>query len=301
MFDPSIQLLLACATPSTDGAQIAELLSRSIDWELVLEQARWHCVLPLVYRSLHADAGGLVPQAVLTAAQASFEENFHRNLFFSAQMIRLADGFRERNIPAVAYKGPVLCTYYGQLGLREFGDLDFLVAPKDVAGADDYLRQEGFHPHLYEPCAQEPRSLPFARAFHYELVYTNASSETKVDLHWALMPGFWPLSDDAAEVWMHRRTISLGGGRFHPQPRRYALAPLRTRHEAHVEQPRLDLRRRRAPAFRSGISTGAHLPSGPNAFASYALSVWVCIWPPICSTSICGPLRFSTSSRIRKF
>jgi hypothetical protein len=65
---------------------------------------------------------------------------------------------------------------------------------------------------LYKPCAQESRTLPFARAFHYEMVYTSADAATKVDLHWALMPGFWALPGQVAEVWHRLQTHPLGGG-----------------------------------------------------------------------------------------
>jgi hypothetical protein len=198
MFDPGIQLLLACVrTPgAVQGGQI---------------QAEWHCVEPLLYWNLQAEAPDLVPSATLSTLRARFEDNCRRNLFWSGQLIRLTTKFRERKIPVIAYKGPVLCSYYQNLGLRQFDDLDFLVAPEDVARADEMLRQDGFRPHLYKPCAQEPRTLPFARAFHYEMVYT-ADSGTKVDLHWALMPGFWALTGHAVEIWTRLQTLSVGGG-----------------------------------------------------------------------------------------
>src|SRR4051794_26580511 len=91
MFDSSIQLLLTCARPSIDTARIDELLRHRIDWDLVLEQAAWHCVSPLVYRSLKHEPNGGIPPEVLGALQACFEENFHKNLFLSGQMIRLAN------------------------------------------------------------------------------------------------------------------------------------------------------------------------------------------------------------------
>ena len=127
-------------------------------------------------------------------------------------MMELVRKFRERGIPAIAYKGPALCSYYPDLGLREFGDLDFLVAPRDVPHANEMLHAEGFRPQLYKPCAHEPHSLPFARAFHYEMLYTSADATTKIDLHWALMPGFWALPDQAEEVWDRLQTRPVAGG-----------------------------------------------------------------------------------------
>jgi hypothetical protein len=215
MCDDNIQLLLAGSTPMASparGEQVRELLGRHIDWDLLLEQANWHCVSPLLYTVLRADAPDLVPAAALSSLRSRYELNFRHNLFMSGQMMQLVRKFRERNIPVIAYKGPALCSYYQDLGLREFGDLDFLVAPGDVPRANEMLHLEGFHPHLYEPCEQEPRTLPFARAFHYEMVYTSADASTKVDLHWALMPGFWALPNQVEEVWDRLQALPVAGG-----------------------------------------------------------------------------------------
>jgi hypothetical protein len=84
--------------------------------------------------------------------------------------------------------------------------------PKDVQRANEILHSEGFRPHLYTPCPQEPRTLPFARAFHYEMVYTSADAKTKVDLHWTLMPRFWALPRHAREVWDRLQSLPVAGG-----------------------------------------------------------------------------------------
>lgn len=215
MFDANLQLLFACAQPMAStarGDQIRALLRQQIDWDLLLEQAAWHCVGPLLYAALRTEAPDFVPAATLASLRSHYELNFRRNLFLAGQMMHLVKKFGEHNIPAIAYKGPVLCSYYQDLGLREFDDLDFLVAPGDVPRANELLQREGFRPHLYKPCLQEPRALPFARAFHYEMVYTTADLSTKVDLHWALMPGFWALPNQVDEVWDRLEPLPVAGG-----------------------------------------------------------------------------------------
>ena len=214
MFENTIQLLLACARPVANPAadeQVRQLLRQRIDWDLLLEQANWHCVGPLLYMALRSATSEQVPPAVLSSLRSRYEVNFRHNLFLSGQMMKLLKKFQESSIPAIPYKGPLLCSYYQNLGLREFGDLDFLVLPRDVQRANDLLHSEGFRPHLYKPCVHEPRTLPFARAFHYEMVYT-ADSSTKVDLHWALMPGFWALPEQVEEVWTRLLALPVAGG-----------------------------------------------------------------------------------------
>jgi len=215
MFDSTMQLLLACARPTAGpepSERVRDLLRQHIDWDVLLERAAWHCVGALVYTALRLQAPDSVPGPVLESLRSLYERNFHRNLFLSGRMMQTVRNFRERNIPAFAFKGLVLCTYYSDLALREFDDLDFVVGPDDVSRAHEMLLQEGFRPLLYKPCAQEPRTLPFARTFSYEMAYVSADGSTKVDLHWALMPGFWVLPAQVEEVWDRLRDLPVAGG-----------------------------------------------------------------------------------------
>ena len=53
------------------------------------------------------------------------------NLYLTQEMLKLLSAFRKKGIPAIPYKGPVLAqAVYGNVGLRQFGDLDITV-PED--------------------------------------------------------------------------------------------------------------------------------------------------------------------------
>lgn len=214
-WDVNRQLLLACSRPvlNTAGqARIRELLAGELDWEWLLAESEWHCVSGLFLTNMQAAAPDLIPQVAHKSLRARLEQNFRHNLFLSARMLQLVKQFESRRIPVIAYKGPVLCSYYSNLALREFGDLDFLVLPSHVAEINEMLTVDGFAPHLYLPCAQGPRTLPFARAFHYEMLYANFDASVKIDLHWALMPGFWSLPHHAKNFWNRLQVRAVGGG-----------------------------------------------------------------------------------------
>jgi putative nucleotidyltransferase-like protein len=213
--DVNHQLLLACSRPVLDRAgetRIRELLAGDLDWKWLLAESEWHCVSSLFLTNMQAAAPDLIPQVALQCLRARHDENFRHNLFLSARMLQIVKQFESRGIPVIAYKGPVLCGYYSNLSLREFGDLDILVTPKHVGQIDEMLTADGFVPHLYLPCAQGPRTLPFARAFHYEMVYANFDASVKIDLHWALMPGFWRLPHHAKDFWDRLQVRSVAGG-----------------------------------------------------------------------------------------
>jgi hypothetical protein len=51
-------------------------------------------------------------------------------------------------IPAIAYKGPTLAvSAYGNLSLRQFGDLDILVQDRAYERARQLLIKQGFRDH----------------------------------------------------------------------------------------------------------------------------------------------------------
>jgi len=49
---------------------------------------------------------------------------------------------KKKQLPAIPYKGPVLAeSAYGDVALRNFGDLDFLISPVDFGQAKQALRE----------------------------------------------------------------------------------------------------------------------------------------------------------------
>ena len=110
----------------------------------------------------------------------------------------------------LAYKGPLLAAYYENIGLREFHDLDLLVREEDVPRVHRQLGERGFQPRSQENWPLRAHSLRFARAFDFEMTYENESGVT-IDLHWALMPGFFALPAGANQIWRRAITANVGG------------------------------------------------------------------------------------------
>ena len=72
-------------------------------------------------------ASGL-PSAIELSLHSSYETNLRRSLWFAGELARILTGFERAQVKAIPYKGPTLAQLvYGDLGLRSFSDLDFLV------------------------------------------------------------------------------------------------------------------------------------------------------------------------------
>src|SRR5688572_2424631 len=79
-------LLIYCARTSLDdqtAEQIRSLLLEDIDWVYLLQTARQHGVLPLVYWHLNTIGPEVVPETALHQLRHDFYANATHNLFLT--------------------------------------------------------------------------------------------------------------------------------------------------------------------------------------------------------------------------
>jgi len=114
------------------------------DWSRFLALAEHHQVAALAnecLREAHFD----VPSWVADRLQEQSEVNARFALAQAAQTIALAKLFGQEGIPAIVLKGSILALRaYGNLGLRQHGDVDLLVPPPDIDRAVDLLVRNGY-------------------------------------------------------------------------------------------------------------------------------------------------------------
>ena len=190
----------SCAPAVTDlradTALLAEMCAEYVtgtrtEWREAVEQhpdpallgasAEQHGVLPLLARAM--SEAGIACEAVRARAR----EIAFRNLALAAELVKLTGSLKERGIVAVAYKGPVLAQQlYGDATLRQFRDLDILVAPGDVMRTAEALRHLGYRD--IEPFS--PSLLRRHVASQCEWPMRDPHGGTVIELHWALFPRY---------------------------------------------------------------------------------------------------------------
>jgi hypothetical protein len=158
-----------------------DALGQHSDPESLAAVADQHGVLPLLARALSA-AGIRCETARARAREIAF-----RNLALAAELVKMVGSLRERGIQVLAYKGPILGQQlYADVTLRQFRDLDILVAPADVLRTRNSLCELGYQ-------EAEPFSASLLRKHivsQNEWQMENANSGTLVELHWALFPRY---------------------------------------------------------------------------------------------------------------
>ena len=188
-------------------SDIAGAGERGVDWKELLRLAEQQGVLPLVARNLNAHARN-VPPEIAQQLHSSYEGNVRRNLWFATELVRITDYFDGKQLRAVPYKGLVLAdSVYGDLALRSFSDLDFLISPADFERAKQALAELGYRP-------AEEFSRPVERFWlrkGYERAFDAKAGKNLVELQWAVLPYFYAV-DLAIDGLLERsRRTSVGG------------------------------------------------------------------------------------------
>ncbi len=186
MPSPEYSLLLALARlrvdPEDRNAALA-ILRQGIDWPQFIALAARHGVAPLMERHLASLGWVGVPKPVVAALWARNAVTVRRNRVMAAELAAVYEALEREGVETIPYKGPTLAlAVYGDLSLREFGDLDLLVRARDVPRAKAILGTRGYEAANPLPLALEARLL---RTRHlYELPLVDRARGLMVELHW---------------------------------------------------------------------------------------------------------------------
>lgn len=208
---PEQELVLLCARTRLSESAIDKIRSRAIsplDWDLVVETASRHGVLPLLYRNLRRCCPDELPAAVLADLREQFLLNTQRNLMLTRELLTLLDYMRSNQISATPFKGPLLAiTAYGDVSLRQITDLDLIVFKEELPRARDCLREGGYE----DLRAMDPLEEKVLLQSNCAMTLTRENPRVVVDLHWDLTPKYFfvPLDLDAMRARL--TAVPLGG------------------------------------------------------------------------------------------
>lgn len=176
-----------------DAQKIAEISAQPLDWEYLLEEAEANSITPLLERHLTVIAPDAAPAAAKEQLKKTSRANTIRCLYLTAELIKILALFRDREIPTLPYKGPVLAAQaYGDFTLREFADLDIILRQRDVPKAHEAMLSAGYKPKfdwILSPGAS-------AALVPGEYNYSNESRRAVVELHTELTFRHFPVKPD---------------------------------------------------------------------------------------------------------
>ncbi|MGI2905511.1 nucleotidyltransferase domain-containing protein [Tolypothrix sp. VBCCA 56010] len=209
---PEVELLLSCARTQIDderAQRIKSLVKEDIDWQYLIATACRHKLMPLLYNSLNKICANAVPEKAFKELRELFQRNAQRNLFLSGELLKILGLLKERGIVALPYKGQVLATaIYGNLALRQSGDLDVMVQQPDVLEFKEVLLSLGYRPEIELTPSQERAFLQAKTEHSYN--FFDEDRAILLEIHWRIAPKYTcPI--EAKDLWDKLEPFSFFG------------------------------------------------------------------------------------------
>ena len=198
-------LLVYIARRDTNTAHLRSLINHDLDWDYLLTIAYAHGLLPLLHKHLLTD---LVPAHILSRLKREAVANSQNVLHLTAKQLRINKLFKDNNVPLALFKGPLLSQMaYGEMSLRQAGDIDLLINRHDFTQARQLLESLGYEmtPRL------TPAQLSSHLNNHCEIQFMRDEWLTVVDLHWDLAPRSFVFALKADDVMSRLQSVSLAG------------------------------------------------------------------------------------------
>jgi len=236
---PEVELLLCCARvrlePDT-AERIRELLRRDLDWAHLIRTAREHGTVPLLYWNLNLASPEVDAEGPGRELRSHFQANASRTLLLTDELRKLLRLFESHGIPAVAFKGPALAaSVYGNLALRQAGDLDVLVQPDHLEAAKQLLLENGFRLTQHDWARAQVREMASLRRLaQYNVVFSFPKEVAVLELHWAIGPTFFWLPKNPGWLWDGLQTEKTAWGSalgFAPENTLLALCVHGSKHQ----------------------------------------------------------------------
>lgn len=175
------RLLLRLLAGWVEGATLHELPPGSVAAAAFRQSVQRHRLDPLFSHIL----ARVELTADWLAARNAFDEAYRRCLLHGVkrlnQALEIVRELEQHGVPAIALRGPFAgVSFYGDVGLRYFTDVDLLIHRRDKRTAWDLLRGKGFS--LSNPVMTKG----VYDRHHLQWPLANAQSGLQLDLHWAL-------------------------------------------------------------------------------------------------------------------
>lgn len=211
--DSTISFLLLCLYPSKNK-QISEKIQRVINdgvlWDRLIELAKVHYVLPLLYRRLHSVCPEQVPADTLKEMHRFYQGLVVQNLLSTKELTNLLQVMAAHGVDATPYKGPILAhALYDEVDLRQFGDLDIIIKPDDMHIVEKLLIERGYRHYFGQKTEAELRAYMRNKAEHTYDFYHDAKG-LLVEVHWRFWPVYFSFVNPC-QVWDRRQKLTFNG------------------------------------------------------------------------------------------
>jgi hypothetical protein len=190
LMQPELALIVACAhtqISERDKQIIHELLSKKLDWAVIINNAFHHKVISLLYNTLSTQFQEYIPKWALDKIKEYHKDASLYTFILSASLTKVIQLLTENNIEVLPIKGAILSKkLYGSASMRLYTDVDILVHQHDIQKTLNLL-VETQYTMLPEGISQST-FLKFMKYYHHGRLVDN--NGVLIELHGELS-GFY--------------------------------------------------------------------------------------------------------------
>lgn len=205
-------LLAACSALPPDAQQrrLRSLLEAPVDWRRLLLLAERQGVQPLLCQALNS-VRDAVPKQIMDALEQNYATNLRKSLLLCRELIRILHHLRKFDVDVVPHKGPTLAEFlYGDVALRQAGDIDLLVRREQFSRVENALAEIGYLPQTSFSDAQQRDYLQFG----YECVFDGPAGRNVLEVQWAVQPRFYAVDFEMDRLFDLAVEINVTGQRM---------------------------------------------------------------------------------------
>ncbi|GAC1635727.1 MAG: hypothetical protein NVS9B14_13330 [Candidatus Acidiferrum sp.] len=198
-------LLLECCTPGPSTERVSALLSASPNWPSLISLAEEHGVIAQLDAQLRKQDTDAIPPDVAKSLRERYRAQLVFSLGMTAELFQLLEKFRSVGVEAMVVKGPVLSVRaYGDPGLRQYVDLDFLIRARDLLSVTRVLADAGYEGDI-------PMEAIEAGKIPGEYLFTKKGTRVLVELHTEYTFRYYPRSLPIEAYFARRADVALDG------------------------------------------------------------------------------------------
>ena len=197
--------LLECAAAGPKLDRPTRLGQGFFDWALFLRLAEEHRVVPLVTDRIKNAKHILVPVEIRDTLHKLQREQTFFALQSTAELFRLLDRFAATRIETLLTKGPALSVRcYGDPGMRQYADLDFIIREADIRRGTQVMLDSGYQPRV-------PLAAIDAKKLTGEYAFRKAGTDVLIEFHTERTFRYHPRPLEIEKLFARRAGVMIDG------------------------------------------------------------------------------------------
>jgi len=208
------RLILSCIKINPDRSElelIDKLIPQVLDWDYFISTIIDRGIGPLFYKKLPLLVNAnQIPAVVKTKLQQVYYKTFSRSVVLYEHFREVMKSFNDAGIDIIALKGIYLSEkLYGDIGLRQFSDIDLLVKEEDAEKCISILGQSGYHSSEYKVAEFVRKN---TEILHFPPMIRDGVS---IEIHTKLHKNSEKYKIDVQSVWDSASPVTLNGAKVY--------------------------------------------------------------------------------------